>query len=147
MAKLMSRKGFAFHATTIAKIEAGNRQVEIVEAVAIAELFEMSLDSLIGHKPVAGGNDLAYALSAFLNTVHASSEQLWKMAEVISEQLDDLPEDFDGYDTLTEHGHDAHNDLTHSYEVLDELEGLLISLLKQQADERPKQEEQTSDEA
>ena len=38
------------HATTIAKIEAGSRSVRINEAVGIADLFEVSLDTLLGRK-------------------------------------------------------------------------------------------------
>jgi hypothetical protein len=38
------------HPTTVAKIEAGDRSVRINEAVGIADLFEVSLDSLLGRK-------------------------------------------------------------------------------------------------
>ena len=43
------------HPTTIAKIEAGTRSVRINEAVGIAELFEISLDTLVGHPSGTGG--------------------------------------------------------------------------------------------
>ena len=49
MADMLSDKGIApMHSTTLAKIEAGTRSVRINEAVAIADLFGLSLDGLLG---------------------------------------------------------------------------------------------------
>ena len=51
MAKMLSDNGiYPMHSTTIAKIEAGERSVRINEAVGIAELFGVSLDSFVGRK-------------------------------------------------------------------------------------------------
>ena len=48
MAKLLKDKGFSTYTTTIHKIENGQRPVPLDEAAAIADLFDMSLDSLLG---------------------------------------------------------------------------------------------------
>lgn len=63
MADKLSDKGIApMHATTIAKIEAGSRSVRINEAVGIADLFEVSLDSLLGRKQLTQDEELAQDL-------------------------------------------------------------------------------------
>ena len=52
MAKILSDKGLRpMHPTTVAKIEAGDRSVRINEAVGMADLFEVSMDSLLGRIP------------------------------------------------------------------------------------------------
>jgi hypothetical protein len=51
------------HPTTIAKIEAGDRAVRIDEATALADIFEVSLDSLLG-RTARVVNDPTYPLRA-----------------------------------------------------------------------------------
>ncbi|MBN7456298.1 helix-turn-helix transcriptional regulator [Mycobacteroides abscessus] len=48
VAKLLSANGFQMYPTTIAKIEAGDRAVKIEEAIALADLFDITLDALTG---------------------------------------------------------------------------------------------------
>lgn len=48
MAKMLSDNGIPMHATTIAKIEAGDRAVRIDEAAGIAQLLDESVDVLLG---------------------------------------------------------------------------------------------------
>jgi transcriptional regulator with XRE-family HTH domain len=63
MADMLSNKRIApMHATTIAKIEAGSRSVRINEAVGIADLFEVSIDSLLGRKQLSQDEELAQDL-------------------------------------------------------------------------------------
>jgi len=51
MAALLSDSGVPMiHATTIAKIEAGDRPTRIDEAIGIADLFGISLDALLGRE-------------------------------------------------------------------------------------------------
>jgi hypothetical protein len=81
------------HATTIAKIEAGTRSVRINEAVAIADLFEVSLDSLLGRKPGAPQrSELTYLLRA----LRQSSQQAKAALENVHDLLEELPVEFDG---------------------------------------------------
>ena len=98
LAKLLSRKGFPFHASTIAKIEAGDRSVGIAEAVAVAELFEVPLDSLLGRKPRAE-RDLDYVLGALMDAVYTSRTELHRTARSLRDRLEDIPSDFAGHDT------------------------------------------------
>jgi transcriptional regulator with XRE-family HTH domain len=49
LAKLLSSKGLAVYSTTVAKIESGERAARIDEVVGIADLFNTSVDALLGH--------------------------------------------------------------------------------------------------
>jgi transcriptional regulator with XRE-family HTH domain len=63
MAKMLSDRGIhPMHPTTVAKIEAGDRSVRINEAVGIADLFEVSVDSLLGRKHLTQDEELAQSL-------------------------------------------------------------------------------------
>ncbi|MGH6683963.1 MAG: helix-turn-helix transcriptional regulator [Pseudolabrys sp.] len=62
LAKMLKDKGIhSIYPTTIAKIESGERAVRIDEAAAIADLFDVSLDVLMGLRGV--DDDAAYALT------------------------------------------------------------------------------------
>ena len=68
MAQMLEAKGIPMHATTIAKIEAGDRSVRINEAAGIADLFELPLDFLLGRKPGTRRNELSYSLRHLRDT-------------------------------------------------------------------------------
>ena len=111
------------HPTTVAKIEAGDRSVRINEAAGIADLFEVSLDSLLGRKPRARRDELAYMLRVFRDVAQQSSHQVWATMETIREQLEELPAEFDGADMLQEMGRDTWSG--HLYPAFDALMGLV----------------------
>ena len=97
MADMLSNKGVApMGATTLAKIEAGTRSVRINEAVAIADLFDVPLDALLGrqrHDPTT----LTFALATLLGYVTDCQRQIQEAqgtAADIGEQVEDLPEQF-----------------------------------------------------
>jgi transcriptional regulator with XRE-family HTH domain len=97
MAKLLSDKGIGAHTTTIAKIEAGDRAVPIDEAAAIADLFEVSLDKLLG-RDLGPERDVMYTIRAALDSVRQSSALLASVEATLRDQaadvdsLDDLPD-------------------------------------------------------
>jgi transcriptional regulator with XRE-family HTH domain len=65
MATLLSDSGVPMiHATTIAKIEAGDRPTRIDEATAIADLFDISLDALLGREGMEDEPSRAMTLPA-----------------------------------------------------------------------------------
>ena len=73
MAKLLTAKGFRAHTTTIHKIEvADQRSVPIDEAAAIADLFEVSLDRLLG-RDLGPDRDVIYELEALLDVTRQAS--------------------------------------------------------------------------
>jgi transcriptional regulator with XRE-family HTH domain len=69
MAKLLSPKGIEVYPTTIAKIEAGDRSARIDEVAAIADLFEVSLDTLLG-RSTTPKNDRMYAFRSLVDAAH-----------------------------------------------------------------------------
>lgn len=59
MAELLNAKGLKTYPTTIAKIEAGDRTVQVDELVAYAEIFDVSTDLLLGHTSTGAGDKTA----------------------------------------------------------------------------------------
>jgi transcriptional regulator with XRE-family HTH domain len=123
MAKMLSDRGIhPMHPTTVAKIEAGDRSVRINEAVGIADLFEVSVDSLLGRKPGAQGSELTYRLREFLDTARQSCQQVWAIMETTREQLKELPTESDSAEKLQKMGYDiCRNHLDPAHEALTRL--------------------------
>lgn len=101
LSKMLQRRGFEhIYTSTVAKIEYGERSVRIDEATAIADLFEVSVDALLG-RSVGPGHDLAYILRAVLDTARRSAEQATAIDDALSASLVDLDAlDFKGRDEL-----------------------------------------------
>jgi transcriptional regulator with XRE-family HTH domain len=106
VAKMLSDKGIdGIYPTTIAKLEAGDRAVRIDEAAAIADLFEVSLDALLGRGPQNPQNDLAYTLRWFLDMARHAPNEVWGIAAALRERLEDVAAfEFDGRETLLSDG-------------------------------------------
>jgi transcriptional regulator with XRE-family HTH domain len=108
LSKMLGDKGIkGIYPTTIAKIESGERAVRIDEATALADLFQVSLDVLLGRKQGAERNELARPLRVLADTARHSSQQVGAMMEAIREQLEELPGEFYGADVLQSIGRDA----------------------------------------
>lgn len=90
LSKVLQDRGLEhIYPTTVAKIESGERAVRIDEATAIADLFDVSVDALLGRK-VRPGNDLAYILRGVLNTARQSAEQTAAIADALEASFIDL---------------------------------------------------------
>jgi transcriptional regulator with XRE-family HTH domain len=89
------------HNTTIAKIEAGDREIKLDEAAALARLFGLSVDSLLGRNQ-GSVQDLRYALGALEDAVFTSRNELKRMSKSLGDRLNEIPTDFEGYDTIAE---------------------------------------------
>ena len=63
IATLLSDKGFAIFPTTVAKIESRGRAARIDELVAVADLFGISVDALLGRSPKGDGGRQSIAFS------------------------------------------------------------------------------------
>jgi transcriptional regulator with XRE-family HTH domain len=98
MAKMLEDKGVApMGATTLAKIEAGTRSVRINEAVAIADLFEVSLDELLGRQ-LPDDTSLTFAMTTLLGYVRDAENSMIQARGTVTdigEQLEDAAERFD----------------------------------------------------
>jgi hypothetical protein len=84
------------HATTIAKIEAASRSVRINEAVALADLFGVSLDWLLGREP--DDTTLTFAMvnvSSYAGTAGRQTLAAIRTAADLEDILEDAEQRFD----------------------------------------------------
>ncbi len=103
MAKQLVDRGYDwFYPTTIAKIEAGDRQVEASELAAIADLFEVSTDLLLG-RGVGLEDDLSYSLRALREVAQRGYSQLRPLTMDLIEARDEaIRYAFSGRENLVE---------------------------------------------
>ncbi len=102
VAELLKGKGVHVPVTAIAKVEAGTRTVRIDEAVAIADLFEVSLDSLLG-RGAGLEDDLAYSLRALREVVQRIYSQVRPLTMELIEARDEaINYAFSGRENLVE---------------------------------------------
>ncbi len=134
------------HATTVAKIEAGTRSLRVTEAVGIADLFEISVDTLLGRKPGAQGSDLVYRLRLLRDTAQRLAPQLLATAESIREQIEELPSGFESADLLRRMGVNTVLHLFHANDALIDLVNRSHDLLQEQQDRPELTEEALMDE-
>jgi transcriptional regulator with XRE-family HTH domain len=112
LSKLLQSKGFEhIYPSTVAKIEYGERSVRIDEATAIADLFEVSIDTLLG-RSVAPKNNEMYAFKALLETARQASWQVSSIEATLRDraaELDafDLPEMMKNFQSRCERACDA----------------------------------------
>lgn len=95
--KRLAAKGIQLHATTIAKIEKGERPVNITEAAAIADLFGRSMDELSG-RGWPDDSTLTFAMVTALNYVGDAQKQTMQVLDTvgdIGDMLEDVAERFD----------------------------------------------------
>jgi transcriptional regulator with XRE-family HTH domain len=85
---LSSRKVPNTHATTIAKIEWGDRGVRVDELSALADLFGMSVDALIGHG--SSGTDLVWAASKLTTNAQRMVAGMEDLRRRIADDLQDV---------------------------------------------------------
>jgi len=89
LSKLLKAKGISVSSTAIAKIEAGTRAVSMAEAAAMADLFEVSLDTLLGRDTMPEV-DMLYTVRTAIGTAQQSSVQLSGIAEHLTDRIADL---------------------------------------------------------
>ena len=95
MAKMLRDQGIQpMHWTTIAKIEKGERSVRIDEAAGIADLFGISVDTLLGRR-AKPKSDLVHTLTNVVDTGYRASMQIHEMRSAIADRVTDLSV-FDG---------------------------------------------------
>jgi transcriptional regulator with XRE-family HTH domain len=122
VAKMLSDKGIhGVYATTISKIEAGDRAVRVDELAGIADLFGASLDGLIG-RSLNPARDLTFTLQTFMETVRQSYSQVSSLeASLRSLTLELAAFQFDERDALTTGGDQACAALATARQVLAEV--------------------------
>jgi transcriptional regulator with XRE-family HTH domain len=102
LAKRLTDKGIPVYASTIAKIESEKkpRAARLGEAAGIADLFGVSLDSLLG-RHTGLRSDLVFALRGLTDAARQSSAELTVIVSVLRRRLEDLAAfEFDGSDLV-----------------------------------------------
>lgn len=133
LAEMLGGKGIkGIYPTTIAKIESGERAVRIDEAAALADLFEVSVDALMGRSPDSQTSELAFELRNLRDTTRRFYLQVHEAHDVISGLIGDLPWDFDGYDRLERWGNIALNGLQETSLFLLGLDAASADLLERE---------------
>lgn len=91
LAKRLSDKGLPVYASTIAKIESEHkpRAVRLAEAAAIADLFDVSMDTLLG-RSVGPKADEMYTLRALLDTAQQAAWQVSAIERSLRDQVAQL---------------------------------------------------------
>jgi transcriptional regulator with XRE-family HTH domain len=89
LAKMLSDREIPMHWTTVAKIEKGNRSVRIDEAAGIADLFEVSLDALMG-RTIGSERDLLYTVQHALQTSHQAPAQIALLEGELRERVAEM---------------------------------------------------------
>jgi transcriptional regulator with XRE-family HTH domain len=98
--QMSSKNGPPMHWTIVAKIESGTRAVRINEAAVFADVFDTSVDALLGRK-AQRGDDADYALTAAIDTARRSSMELTGIQNVLTERFGELEGlDTEGLDQL-----------------------------------------------
>jgi transcriptional regulator with XRE-family HTH domain len=89
LADVFKTNGLDMHWSTIAKIESGRRSVRIDEAARIADVFETSVDAMLGRATQAdAGDPVARELETLVYTTHkAQAEILAVRASLIEAAL------------------------------------------------------------
>lgn len=89
MAMLLSHDaGDGVIATTVAKIEAGDREVRIVELDAYAQLFGMTTDALLGRR--GSGADAVWAASKLSSNAHKMVGEMLSLRQRLEDDQVDL---------------------------------------------------------
>lgn len=92
MAEMLSgRCDQQFHGTTVAKMEAGTRSVRINEAIAIADLFEVTVDQLVGRQE-PNEFSLTYAMEN-LSAYSGDTDRRISAAQEVAVDVLDILED------------------------------------------------------
>lgn len=124
LAKRLEAKGIEnIYASTIAKIESEKkpRAVRLAEAMAIAEVFDVSLDALLGRK-TRKGNDLAYMVRSALETARQCGWQVAAIRTTLGDRFADLETlEFEGHGELAAVGMTAWKALAEAADALGQL--------------------------
>jgi transcriptional regulator with XRE-family HTH domain len=100
VARMLTAMGIdSIYNTTVAKIEAGDREIKLDEAVALAQLYEAPLDALVGLHPKTG-RDLDYLMDALSDAAFLSRTDLRRHAKALGDRMADIPSDYQHRDTL-----------------------------------------------
>jgi transcriptional regulator with XRE-family HTH domain len=90
LAQLLSAKGLAVYPTTIAKVEAGERAARIDEVVAIADVFGVSVDALLGRSSRRQRGDKALTINALAQLTQSTAVAVESLEAALRDRLAEL---------------------------------------------------------
>lgn len=101
LAEFMSSNSEKVDVTTVSKIERGERAVRISEAAVLADLFDTTVDALLG-RTARQGDEATYALTAALDSARRSRMELTGIQNELNKRFGELEGlDVKGLDDLT----------------------------------------------
>jgi hypothetical protein len=86
MAVQMTGRGVLVYPSTIAKIEAGKRAVQVNELSVYADLFGTSIDTLVGR----ANSDLAWAVSKLTSNAQKMAADIEGLSRRLRSEFDDV---------------------------------------------------------
>jgi transcriptional regulator with XRE-family HTH domain len=89
LSRTLAGKGIHLHYSAIAKIERGDRSVRIDEASAIADVFGISVDTMLGRR-ARPQSDRVHLLIAVADTAIRSAGPIIDVAEAVRDRIADL---------------------------------------------------------
>lgn len=120
VAQMLNGRGLpGVYATTVAKIEAGDRTVRIDEAAAFADIFGLPLDELIGRHLDEQTRSLAYVIQGMTQTMHQAAPAVSGLSREFAEISSAVSAfDFDGRAELAAAAQECHEALDHASSVI-----------------------------
>ncbi len=120
VAQMLNGRGLpGVYATTVAKIEAGDRTVRIDEAAAFADIFGLPLDELIGRHLDEQTRTLSYVLQAVTRMMHQAAPAVSALRREFAEISSELGLfDFDDRAELVAAAQECHDALNRAASVI-----------------------------
>jgi len=106
--------------TTVAKLESGEREIKLDEAVALARLYEAPLDALVGLQSKTE-RDLDYLMDALYDAVSLCRTDVDRHARALGDRMADIPPEYQQRDALDGLVGDVRGHLASAGNGLDEL--------------------------
>lgn len=136
IAKMLTAKGIdKMHHTTVAKIESGDREVKLDEAAAMADLFGLPLDLMMGRRQATREDEIAHDVRVLRDIARQSLADVRRTSTAVSNAVTDVM--FDGipadieeiWSALQEEADYACQQLDRADDHLDEVQQLAGQLL------------------
>jgi transcriptional regulator with XRE-family HTH domain len=90
LSKLLKARGVSVYPNMLHKIERGDRAIRVDELSALATVFGISVDTLLGRRIRSASADVAFALHAALRATYQGASQAYIAGENMRDRAGDL---------------------------------------------------------
>src|SRR6516164_6885913 len=90
LAERLSKRVKGIYPTTIHKIESGDRAIRFDELAAVADVFGVSVDALLGRRARTASNDRSFAANALFRSALQAASAAFVAAENLQDRSADL---------------------------------------------------------